>query len=724
MIVRGINLRRLGSIFLLVIAFTALWWTTNVQSVRAKVLAVTTRYVAPSGSDIGDCSFSASPCRTIQYAVNRASSGDTILVAQGTYTYNPSGDTCTFLPPTGKSVVCIVDKTLSILGGYSTSNWLTANPQVNLTVIDGQNTYRGVFLIGYNSTTVSLTMEGFTIQNGWAKGPNLPGDPSGFGGGMIVSGARVTLRDMVFRNNKVYGDSSGSGAGGAGVGGGLAINWSQPGTSNLLERVTFEGNQSYGGSGPERGGIAYGGALFVNASITINYGIFENNQAFAGSSSGSGKTTDGLCADALGGAIGGGGGSWVLRHISAIGNQVVGGNGTLYAGGGFGGGVFVEKATSLSITDSYLRGNVSVGGNALNGGFGAGGGMLVNNTPATIERVYLIANSAIGGNTTSTGNAGAGGGGGLYLWKNEAVGMSVSLMNVVVTDNYVTMGNLGGTAPGGGGGGIQVQGTQATISHATIARNRLGPTLVSGQGLLVLAAPGVSSASANLNHSIIADHTEGGAGAVAVLVQQGNALTFNRGVFSNNTKNTNADGSPMPPGTINGLSTMQSVPSVGFIAPGSPHYNYHLRYDSAVKDQAIGSSTVDDIDRQGRPCNQVSDFGADEYCPFALSVTPGNSTLHLDWTDGAHALSGGVAYYDVFVTCASGANPPAQGNCGQAINVGTVTTFNLTGLSNLKQYTVTVRAYDASGVLLANSTTVTAIPTDTPYSLYLPLILK
>lgn len=719
-----INLRKFGSVFLLVIAFTTLLvGITNTRPANAKVLAVTTRYVAPSGNDVGDCSSATLPCRTIQYAVNRALSGDTILVAQGTYTYNQSADTCTFLPPTGKSVVCIVDKTLNILGGYSTSNWATANPKVNLTIIDGQNTYRGVFLLGYNLTTVSLTMEGFTIQNGWAKGPNTPGDPSGFGGGMIVSGARVTLRDMSFKNNRVYGDNTSSGAGGAGAGAGLAINWSQPGTSNLLERVTFEGNQSYGGTGPERGGVVYG-ALFVNASITINYGTFINNQAFAGSSAGSGRFGD-LNADALGGAIGGGGGSWVLRRIVATGNQVVGGNGTLYAGGGFGGGIFVEKATSFSITDSYLSGNMAVGGNALNGGFGAGGGILVDNTSATIDRVYLIANSAIGGNTTSTGNAGAGGGGGLYLWKtNPAVAMSASVTNAVITDNYVTMGSIGGTAPGGGGGGIQVQGAQATISHATIARNRLGPALVAGQGLLVLAAPGVSSASATVNHSIIADHTEGGPGAVAVLVQQGNTLTFNRGIFSNNTQNTNADGSPMLPGTINGLSTMQSVQSVGFISPGSPHYNYHLRYNSAAKDQAVGSTTVDDIDGQGRPCNNVSDFGADEHCPFALSVIPGDGTLRLDWTNGASVLSGGVAYYEVLVTCASGANPPAQGNCAQPINVGGVTTFTLTGLSNSKQYTVAVKAYDSSGVLLANSATVTAIPTDTPFYLYLPLILK
>jgi len=604
-------MRSFFSTITIAISFAALFLGyVNTRFVRADVLAIT-RYVASSGNDLGDCSSSASPCRTIQYAVNNASSGDTILVARGTYTYNQAADTCTFLPQNGLSVVCIVDKILSIFGGYSISNWSIADPSSNLTVIDGQNTYRGVFLLGFNTITTSLDMEGFTIQNGRTQGPNTPGDPSGFGGGMVVSGARVTLRDMFFKNNKVYGDSTNSGAGGAGTGAGLAINWSQAGTSNLLERVTFEGNQSYGGVGPDRGGLAYG-ALFVNGSVTINHGTFTNNQAFAASSSGSG-TSGGLNADALGGAIGGGGGSWVLRHITATGNQVIGGNGTTYAGGGFGGGIHVEKATFFSISDSYLSNNQARGGDAVNGGFGAGGGILINTTSATIERVWLIANSAIGGNTSGTGNAGGGGGGGLYLWATDGTEISeASVTNAVITDNYVSMGSIGGTASGGGGG-IQIQGQQATLSHSTIARNRLGPALVSGQGLLVLATPGISSALANVNYSIIADHTEGASGAVAVLVQQGNTVNFNLGLFAGNTINTNVSGAPLPPGTINGLSTMLSASSAGFQSPGAPDYDYHLLPDSPAVDEAAGSSIIIDIDRQSRPVGEASDIGADEY---------------------------------------------------------------------------------------------------------------
>jgi hypothetical protein len=475
-----------------------------------------------------------------------------------------------------------------------------------------------VFLLGYNTTTTNLRMEGFTIRGCKATGPNTPGDPTGFGGGMIVSGANITLRDMLIQSNTVYGQNTSSGAGGSGAGAGLAINWSQAGTSSLLERVTFDSNQSFGGTGPVRGGLAFG-AFYMNGSVTVRDSSFTNNTARAGNSTGNGSS-GGLLADALGGAIGGGGGSWVLENVTATNNLVQGGNAATYAGGGYGGAIIIENGSNFSLRDSYFSNNIAQGGTAAEGGFGAGGGVLVNNTPATIERVEIINNSAIGGSATGSGKAGAGGGGGLYLWRNStSASASASVINTIIAANYVALGSSGNTSAGGGGGGIQVQGLYANIKHTTIAYNRLGPNLVSGQGLLLLAAPGVGSASADVSNSIIANHTEGASGASAVLVQSGNTLNFSTGLFAGNTKDTNANGSPVPSGTINGLSTMIQAASAGFASPNAPNWNYHLVSGSPAIDSAQNLGVNLDIDGQARPFNQLPDIGADEYTGVAVT---------------------------------------------------------------------------------------------------------
>jgi len=565
--------------------------------------AATTRYVATSGTDAGNCSSAGAPCRTIQYAVNQSVSGDRILVANGAYTYNAGVDPCSFLLT--RAVVCVLDKNLTILGGYSTGNWSTADPAGNLTAIDGQSARRGVTVVGFNTTTTALDMEGFTIQNGRAFGPLYNGVPGGRGGGMWTVKAAITLRDMIFKNNQAIGDNTASGAGGSADGGGLTI---ESAPAGLLQRVTFDGNQSHGGVGPQRGGVAFG-ALFVFAStVTVEDSTFVNNLAQAGNSTGAG-ISGGLNADALGGAIGLGQSSALLSRIVASNNQAIAGNAATNGGNAFGGGVYSEFSPSLVINDSTISGNTAQAGNASLGGSAGGGGLLTFNTPATIDRVQSIANTTTSGNTTGGGSTGSSAGGGLYLWRdNPAVNGNSSVTNTIVADNFVTLGS--GTVLGGGGGGITVQGLTATISHTTIARNRLGPSLVSGQGLLVLAAPGGSpNATANLNYSIVANHTVGGANAAAILVQSGNTINFNRGLFSGNTIDKSILGSQ------SGQASMLSAASAGFVSPGSPDFNYHLQSNSAAKDQATGSTTNIDIDSQARPNNGVSDLGADEYWP-------------------------------------------------------------------------------------------------------------
>jgi hypothetical protein len=720
-----LKLHKLLNIFVALLS-VAYFGILPVSSVQA---AGVTRYVAGTGSDDGDCSSAILPCRTIQYAVNQSSYADRILVAQGVYIYSASVDMCTpYNNIKPASVICFVDKNLTILGGYSTANWSTANPSVNLTVIDGQNTYRGVSVIGHLTSTTYLDMEGFTIQNGRAQGPTSY-DTSGIGGGMLVQTAAVTLKDMIFKNNRAIGQDT-SGVGGPADGAALRIEVSPSGTSSLLQRVTFDNNQSSGGTGPVRGGVAFGALFIYKSTVTVEDSIFTNNLAQAGSTTGTG-TTD-LNQDALGGAIGIEYGiNITLRRLTITGNQVKGGNAAQNGGGAYGGGILVEDTALFTISDSYVANNTAIAGNAQTGGNAASGGIgAQNNGEVTIERTKILSNTAIGGNS-SNGNilAGPGAGGGMYIFATRSGSFHATLKNVIVADNLAKQGGGTAQAGNGGGGGIVIDAINVDISHATIAGNHLGSGMLIGQGLVVQSLIGPAQAVVNLNYSIIADHTGGATGgpsAPAITVHSNGTrygtLNFNRGLFDGNAKDTNAGGSPTPVGTINGLQTMLSASSAGFISPGSPNYNFHLRLGSAAKDQATASPTTNDIDVQNRPYNNVSDVGADEYWPFALSVAPGNGILHLGWTAGASVLAGGVNHFEIIVTCEAGAKPPQEGRCGQPIEVGAATNFTLTGLSNFKQYTITINAHDASDVLLASSMILTVYPSD--ILLYIPLVIK
>ncbi|MBI5033448.1 MAG: hypothetical protein HZB51_23245 [Chloroflexi bacterium] len=602
------------AIILMILGLTVI---VNTNSAKAMTDGVT-RYVATSGADTGNCLSSAVPCRTIQYAVNQSTSGDTILVAQGTYNYRASVDPCNFLQT--RAVVCYVDKILKILGGYTTSNWSVANPSVNLTVIDGQNAYRGVAVIGYNTTTANLDLEGFTIQKGYALGPTYlsPYDPSGIGGGMWVQKATVTLRDLIFKDNQVFGANTSSGAGGAGVGAALRIESSPQGTSSLIQRVTFTNNKSYGGTGVDRGGLAFGALFIYSAAVDIRDSAFTNNQAIAGNGSGSGLGSDGLNSDALGGGIGIEFYSVItMQNVTITGNSIAGGNATSIGGGAWGAGLYSEGATSIAMTDCYVSGNVGTGGRGTTGGTAGGGGLLIADSSTNLVRMRVIANTATGGNSTNSSVAGGAIGGGIYFW-SQIFGMPLAtVVNTLVADNLATAGSIGYTMSGGGGG-VAVQGLQATFNQTTIARNRLGPTLVSGQGLLVLGSNVVPTSSATVNYSIIAEHTTGGGGASAVLVQQNNSITFNKGLFAGNTKDTNVSGSPSLPGTFNGLNTMLSASSAGFVSPGVPNYNYRLLATSPAVDKATGSTVSTDVYGASRPYNLIPDLGASEYWPATV----------------------------------------------------------------------------------------------------------
>jgi hypothetical protein len=150
-----------------------------VASGSGRAAAAATWYVAPTGADTNSCAAPASPCATPNGAVGKASDGDTIEVATGTYTGS------------GGEVV-LVDKKVTLAGGWNAS--FTA--QGGVSTIDGQGARRGVQVSG-----AVVTLQRFTVQNGTA-GVSAEGAGIAVGGaGGASIGVGLVLDQSTVRNS-------------------------------------------------------------------------------------------------------------------------------------------------------------------------------------------------------------------------------------------------------------------------------------------------------------------------------------------------------------------------------------------------------------------------------------------------------------------------------------------------------------------------------------------
>jgi putative cofactor-binding repeat protein len=323
-------------------------------------------FVIPGGD--GDCS-QADPC-DMQTALGRATQGDTIYVAGGTYT----GE--------GTAVVTVT-QSITLYGGWNgaSTGAVERDPEAFPTTLDGERARRVVYV----GEGITPTLDGFTICRGNATGlvANCGNQPDGCGGGVYAYNAHPVIVNNVISNNVAAITTAGYPTGTIGHGGGLYL--------EDVDGAVISGNVIISNTG-STADCGRGGGLQLSGSAAG--ARVEANQMLSNAAT----TTAATCA--WGGAMAGGPDGALIQ------GNLIEGNRTNSTGGGYGAGIYQwygsaefrgniiranegTRAVYLGYSRSGFRENWvvdNVGTSAVELRYGAGEGpTLVNNVVAAAE---------------------------------------------------------------------------------------------------------------------------------------------------------------------------------------------------------------------------------------------------------------------------------------------------------------------------------------------------
>jgi hypothetical protein len=322
---------------------------------------------------------------TIQQGLNAAQSGDTVLVATGTYPENISWP-------------------------YTDGILLTSEMGADSTIIDGNGAGRVIDFPG-TSFSRNTKITGFTIQNGAAEkgaGIFLEGSPylhhniisrniaQGtstwvYGGGIFCEGDGSPLIEYNYiQGNVTTGEYWNYGAG-------IYIDWQN---SAIVRANIIDGDSCIGGY------YNYGAGIYCDGESTpeISHNIIQGNVSYLGDRGhGAGIYVDDDCN------------AYILSNLIY--------NNTAQSGSwNYGAGILINN-------DASIINNTIVGNRCLGGSWAYGGGIYIYDSTNTIGNNIIVDNSANSG-------------GGIYA----GTGDHATLLNNDVWNN--SGGNYSGIAPG------------------------------------------------------------------------------------------------------------------------------------------------------------------------------------------------------------------------------------------------------------------------------------
>ena len=404
----------------------ALLWLMDGRFAAVNAAPASELHVCPSGC----------PYSSVQAAVDAANDGDLIKVAAGIYAGVSARQ--------GVTQTVYISKSVTLQGGYTTTNWITPDPEANPTTLDAQGQGRVLYVIGGNGAVI----DGLHITGGNAIGQlggHFPSSLEGSGGGVYVHGARDPFgEEFTLLNSHIFSNT-------AQQGGGVYMSF-------CCSNATLRGN-TFNSNNAEQDG---GGVLLHAGAAALTENIFDSNTADQGGGfymhcngtrlkrntfvantahiAGGGLFLDMQCSDAKlaethivsntagrggGLAITGGDAGWD-RNATLI-NTVIADNQANVEGGG----IYIVAAYSVQLLHTTMARN--------GGGDGSGvriGDFALNEPgPSTVAltNTILVSQSVglgVTGGSTVTVNS--------ILWYSTSITISQSLASTVAVQNQHT----------------------------------------------------------------------------------------------------------------------------------------------------------------------------------------------------------------------------------------------------------------------------------------------